>query len=131
MGLTYPVKNVFWETAGEPPFNPDQGTPSNTNELYLDWLNYVLNQSSIPQTITSSYGDNEQTVPKDYADSVCNQFMKLGARGVSFLSSSGDGGVSGGQPSQCESNDGSGKRKFLPTCKSAHPFSHSRCRSIY
>lgn len=77
----------------------------------------MLAKSDLPQTITSSYGDDEQTVPKDYADKVCNLFMKLGARGVSFMASSGDGGVSGGQPTNCKANDGSGKTKFLPTCK--------------
>lgn len=117
MALSYPIPNVFYETGGQPPFNPDDGTPSNNNEPYLDWLNYLAGKSSVPQTMSSSYGDNEQTVPRDYADTVCTQFMKLGARGVSVLASSGDGGVSGGQPSDCVSNDGSGRTMFIPTCK--------------
>jgi len=58
---------------------------NDTNEPYLDWLNFILNQTSIPQTITTSYGDDEQSVPNDYADSVCNGFAQLGARGVSIL----------------------------------------------
>lgn len=111
------MTNVFYATGGRPPFKPDSGTPSNSNEPYLDWLNYMLQNPNLPQTITSSYGDNEQTVPKDYADNVCNQYMKLGARGVSFMCSSGDGGVSGGQPNNCQANDGSNKKKFLPTCE--------------
>ncbi len=73
-------------------------TPTNTNEPYLDWLNYLkgLSDDEIPQTVTTSYGDNEQTVPISYAVRVCNDFAQLGARGVSLLFSSGDGGVSGG-----------------------------------
>lgn len=65
---------------------------TNTNEPYLDWLNFILEQSTIPQTITTSYGDDEQTVPNDYANSVCNGFMQLGARGISVLFASGDFG---------------------------------------
>lgn len=82
----------------------------------------MLAKSDLPQTITSSYGDDEQTVPKDYADNVCNLFMKLGARGVSFLCSSGDGGVSGGQPTNCQANDGSGRTKFIPTFPAGCPW---------
>ncbi|KAJ3493922.1 hypothetical protein NLG97_g4416 [Lecanicillium saksenae] len=122
MALTYPISNVFYETGGQPPFNPDDGTPSNNNEPYLDWLNYLATKDSVPQTMSSSYGDNEQTVPKDYADKVCDQFMKLGARGVSVLVSSGDGGVSGGQPSDCRTNDGSGRTMFLPTFPASCPW---------
>ena len=118
VGLSAGINNVFYSTGGSPPWKPDSGSNpnNNTNEPYLDWLKYMLDKSDLPQTITSSYGDDEQTVPKDYADNVCNLFMKLGARGVSFLCSSGDGGVSGGQPTNCQANDGSGKTKFLPTC---------------
>ncbi|KAM3437147.1 hypothetical protein NHJ13734_004794 [Beauveria thailandica] len=124
VSLSAGIQNVFYSTGGRPPWKPDSGSNpnNNTNEPYLDWLNYMLAKSSLPQTITSSYGDDEQTVPKDYADNVCNLFMKLGARGVSFLCSSGDGGVSGGQPTDCEANDGSGKRKFLPTFPASCPW---------
>ncbi|PNY26630.1 Uncharacterized protein TCAP_03439 [Tolypocladium capitatum] len=121
MGLTYPINNIFYETGGQPPFTPDAGTPTDTNEPYIDWLNYMNGLDEVPQTVTSSYGDNEQTVPRDYADSVCNQFAKLAARGVSILVSSGDGGVSGGQSGQCVSNDGSNTQKFLPTFPSTCP----------
>jgi tripeptidyl-peptidase-1 len=65
---------------------------TNTNEPYLDWLNFILNQTTIPQTFSTSYGDDEQTVPLDYANSVCNGFATLGARGVSIMFSSGDAG---------------------------------------
>lgn len=63
-------------TGGEPPFIPDSGESSNENEreyeslpnqshltffiAYLDWLNYVLNQTSIPQTFSTSYGEDER-----------------------------------------------------------------------
>jgi tripeptidyl-peptidase I len=65
-------------------------------KLTLDWLNFILDQETIPQTISTSYGDDEQTVPPDYAESVCNLFAQLGTIGVSVLFSSGDSGVGGG-----------------------------------
>lgn len=91
LALTYPIKNVFYSTSGEPPFNSDSGTPRNTNEPYLDWLKLGYHS----QTISNSYSDDEQTVPKDYADAVCGQFMKLAAHGVSVLIESGDHGATG------------------------------------
>lgn len=90
--LTYPLKNVYYSTGGSPPINAPPGTP-NTNEPYLDWLQYLAGQDSPPQTITVSYGDDETSVPNDYADSVCTQFMKLGARGVTVFVASGDDGA--------------------------------------
>jgi tripeptidyl-peptidase-1 len=86
-------------------------TPSDSNEPYLDWLNFILSEESIPQTISTSYGDDEQTVPRDYATSVCNLFAQLGTRGISVLFSSGDFGVGGGS---CLSNDGANRTQFIP-----------------
>ena len=70
-----------------------------------------MSQKTIPQTISTSYGDNERTVPLDYATSICNMFAQLGAMGVSVLFASGDSGVGGGS---CRSNDGKGSKKFIP-----------------
>ena len=77
----------------------------------MNFLDYILAQDSIPQTITTSYGDDEQTVPQDYAQAVCDGFMKLGLRGTSVMFSSGDSGVGGGN---CLSNDGKNTKQFLP-----------------
>ena len=52
-------------------------------------------QTNIPQVISSSYSDDEDTVPESYARRVCSGFAQLGARGVSVLVSSGDNGVAG------------------------------------
>jgi tripeptidyl-peptidase-1 len=81
------------------------------NEPYLDWLNFMLGGSSIPQTISTSYGDDEQTVPEDYATSVCNLFAQLGSRGSSVLFASGDDGVGGGV---CETNSDPDQVQFQP-----------------
>ena len=87
------------------------------NEPYLDWLDFIMTQKTIPQTISTSYGDDEQTVPRDYATSVCNMFAQLGAMGVSILFGSGDGGVGGAGlvKGSCFSNDGMNRTEFLPT----------------
>jgi len=90
--ITKSIPNVFYSVGGRPPI---VGGGTNTNEPYLEFLNYLLSlsNSSLPNTISISYGDDEDTVPLDYADNVCNLFAQLGARGVSVLVASGDSGV--------------------------------------
>lgn len=117
--VTYPIENVFYSTGGRPPFNPIGGDDENTNEPYLDWLQYTIGLDNPAQTYSISYGDDERTVPTDYADAVCSQFMKLGARGVSVLTAAGDAGVGGKEV--CK--DGSSEiNKFLPEFPSACPW---------
>ncbi|KAJ3491365.1 hypothetical protein NLI96_g751 [Meripilus lineatus] len=118
-GISFPTPNIYYSTGGSPPFIPDSETPTNTNEPYLDWLNFVLAQSSVPQTFTTSYGDDEQTVPQDYALNVCNLFAQLGARGSSIMFSSGDSGVGGGD---CRTNDGKNTVRFQPAFPASCPF---------
>ncbi|KAJ2929470.1 hypothetical protein H1R20_g7629, partial [Candolleomyces eurysporus] len=90
--ISYPTPNIYYSTGGSPPFTPDSVTPNNTNEPYLEWLTYMLSQPTIPQVITTSYGDDEQTVPEDYARRVCQTFAQMGARGITLFFSSGDSG---------------------------------------
>lgn len=113
LGIAYPTPLKVYNTAGSPPFNPDAATSSsNNNEPYLDWLQFVLNQTDLPQVISNSYGDDEQTVPMSYANAICKAFAQLGARGVTVLFSSGDNGV--GAAGKCFSNDGRNASTFLP-----------------
>lgn len=56
IGLAYPIPMVSWSTAGSPPFTPDLVTPINSNEPYLDWLEFVLAQKDLPTVISTSYG---------------------------------------------------------------------------
>ncbi|KAL1668875.1 peptidase S8/S53 domain-containing protein [Schizophyllum commune] len=115
--LSYPIPNVYYSTGGSPPYTEDSQTPTNTNGT--DWLEYILDQDDIPQTFTTSYGDDEQTVPQDYAQNVCDQLAKLGARGASILFSSGDFGVGGGD---CANNDGSNATAFQPAFPASCPY---------
>ncbi|KAB5595344.1 Tripeptidyl-peptidase I [Ceratobasidium theobromae] len=125
-GISYPIQNVYYSTAGQPPFNPSAETPDNTSEPYLEFLQYLLAQKNPPQTISTSYGDEEQTVPIEYAKRVCGMFAQLGARGVSVIFSSGDGGVGDGNgttnSTSCVSNDGKNKRMFLPNFPASCPY---------
>ncbi|KZT42984.1 subtilisin-like protein [Sistotremastrum suecicum HHB10207 ss-3] len=125
-GLSHPAPATFWSTAGSPPFIPDVGTPTDTNEPYTEWLNFILAQKSIPQTISTSYGDDEQTVPLSFAQRVCNGFAQLGARGVSVIFSSGDGGVGDGDANpatqECLTNDGRNATRFAPAFPASCPF---------
>jgi len=122
LGFTLPTRNIFWSTGGSPPFTPDISTPYNTNEPYLDWLNFILGQpkDQIPKVISTSYGDDEQTVPASYARRVCKGFAALGALGVSVIFSSGDFGV--GKTGFCYANDAQQNPTFLPTFPATCPY---------
>ncbi|CAJ2509324.1 Uu.00g143500.m01.CDS01 [Anthostomella pinea] len=93
LGISWPTPMTSYLTGGMPPFLPSVSTPTDSSEPYLTWLNYVVAQPSLPQVISSSYGDDEQSVPYSYAKRACAMFAQLGARGVSMLVSSGDAGV--------------------------------------
>ena len=97
----------------------DQPTQPGSNEPYLDFLNYILAKpdSELPQTISTSYGEEEQSVPQDFALKVCNLFMQLGARGVSVLFSSGDSG-----PGNSCVRTSDGATYFNPTFPAGCPY---------
>ncbi|KAH9921162.1 tripeptidyl peptidase A [Fomitopsis serialis] len=124
--LTYPTPGTFYTTGGSPPFIPDDLEPTDTNEPYMQWLGYVLSAEDLPQSISTSYGDDEQTVPYSYATRVCAEFAQLGARGVSIMFSSGDGGVGDGDPDpatqECYSNDGRNVTMFIPEFPASCPY---------
>lgn len=86
LGLTFPTPGTFYSVGGSPPFNPSANTPTNTNEpydnvrgvspffhsvglltlvfgVYYQWLQFMLSlrSDSVPQTISTSYTDDEQT----------------------------------------------------------------------
>jgi len=94
----------FIYTAGRAPKNPD-------NEPFLVFVQSLANQTTVPYVISTSYGDDENTVDTDYATRLSQEFSKLGLRGVSVLFSSGDSGVGCNQ-----SGD-----KFMPTLPSTLP----------
>ncbi|USW55666.1 Putative peptidase S53, activation domain, peptidase S8, subtilisin, Ser-active, Sedolisin [Septoria linicola] len=120
LSIVWPTPMEVWNTGGSPPFKPDINTPTDTNEPYLVWLDYVLNQKDVPQVISTSYGDDEQTVPESYAKRACAGFAQLGARGISLFFSSGDAGVGG--DGTCFTNDGKNTSHFLPSFPASCPW---------
>ncbi|KAF8265651.1 subtilisin-like protein [Lactarius quietus] len=81
IGVAYPTRHIFYSTSGT---NGDRLT---------SWLEYMLDQISVPQTITLSYGFYEHRISPEYATYACNLFARLGLRGASILAASGDDGV--------------------------------------
>ena len=106
--ITYPVQHVYYSAGGQAMANIDNNEPSR-GDRYLEWLNYILSQQYIPQTISISYGVEERIVPLEYAIALCELFVHLGARGTSVLFASGDDGVG---PEECR--DDSGDAQFVP-----------------
>ena len=108
VALTNGVQNVtFWYQAGRQPKNPE-------NEPFLEWLSALANMTAPPLVISTSYADDEASVDWDYAQRVNTEFMKAGARGLSLLFASGDGGVAGAQTHSCVT--------FRPTFPAASPW---------
>ncbi|KAF8263869.1 subtilisin-like protein [Lactarius quietus] len=97
------------------------GGVNTENDPYTHWLAYVLNQKTIPQTISTSYADYEHAVPPKYAERICYLFAQLGARGVSAIFSTGDFGVGQGD---CRIPHRSGQlvKMFLPIFPATCPF---------
>ncbi|KAF9309723.1 hypothetical protein BG003_009433 [Podila horticola] len=61
------------------------------------------------------YGFNENQVSQKSAQNLCNVFAKLGARGISVIVASGDGGVAGSRPNNTCT-------RFVPTFPASCPF---------
>ncbi|KAK2744003.1 polynucleotide 3'-phosphatase [Myotisia sp. PD_48] len=114
---------VYFTTGGRGPLVPDLEQPdegSNSNEPYLDQLHYLrsLPNEKLPAVLTTSYGENEQSVPEKFSTAVCSLFAELGARGVSVIFSSGDSGVGG----SCQTNGKKKVTRFNPIFPAVCPF---------
>lgn len=122
LGIGWPTKLIAYSVGGRAPSTRDAATPPGSNEPYLAWLEHLLSQpdDELARVISTSYDDDEQTVPRSYATRVCNDMAQLGARGVSLLFASGDEGV--GFSGCCSSNDGTNRSSFLPEFPSSCPF---------
>ncbi|KAF8262652.1 peptidase S8/S53 domain-containing protein [Lactarius quietus] len=108
-GIAYPARVIFY-SIGESP-----------RDRLISWLEYMLDQVSVPQTIVITYGSYEHVVSLDYATYACNLFARLGARGASVLAASGDDGVG---PENCQFKDSYGNSyvRFFPTFPSTCPW---------
>ncbi|KAJ5301534.1 hypothetical protein PENANT_c002G09403 [Penicillium antarcticum] len=123
VGVSSPVPVTEFSTGGRGELVPDLDQPDpndNNNEPYLDFLQSVLklDNKDLPQVISTSYGEDEQSVPEKYARSVCNLYSQLGSRGVSVIFSSGDSGVG----AACQTNDGRNATHFPPQFPASCPW---------
>ncbi|KAI2786276.1 Tripeptidyl-peptidase sed4 [Penicillium oxalicum] len=122
VGVAHPLPVHEYITGGVAPFIPDADEPteaSDSNEPYLIFYEYLLSKhnSELPQVISNSYGDDEQTVPIKYAQRVCNLIGLNTLRGLTILHSSGDEGVG----SACQSRDGK-TPQFQPIFPATCPY---------
>lgn len=128
MPFIQPLDVVYYSTGGRGPYIDENGvldsnSTFNANEPWVEFLEALLAKESLPQVLSISYTDNEQQIPRPYALKVCDLFMQLGARGVSVLTASGDGGAAGTTGDICVVNNGfKNTTKFLPTFPADCPY---------
>ncbi|KAJ5101353.1 Peptidase S8/S53 [Penicillium alfredii] len=123
VGVSSPLPVTEYITGGRGQLVPDLDQPDpkkNNNEPYLDFLQAILklDKEDLPKVLSTSYGEDEQSIPKKYALSVCNLYAQLGSRGVSVIFSSGDSGVG----AACQTNDGKNTTHFPPQFPSSCPW---------
>ncbi|KAJ5678346.1 uncharacterized protein N7477_003979 [Penicillium maclennaniae] len=107
VAVSHPLPVHEFITGGVAPFIPNADEPTianDENEPYSVYYEYLLSKTNaeLPQVISNSYGDDEQTVPEKYAKLVCNLIGLNTIRGLTILHSSGDEGVG----SACQASDG-------------------------
>lgn len=88
MAMGLHVETEFWSFAGRMPDN-DQ------NEPFLKWMYTLSNTSDAPYIISTSYGEDEDSMTIEYQHRCNTEFQKAGVRGISLLFASGDSGVGG------------------------------------
>ncbi|KAJ5653314.1 hypothetical protein N7490_000317 [Penicillium lividum] len=120
--MSHPLPIHEFITGGVAPFITDADEPTEAddeNEPYLPYYEYLLSKtnSELPQVISQSYGDDEQTVPEKYAKSVCNLIGLNTLRGLTIIHSSGDEGVG----SACQAVDGT-TPQFNPIFPATCPY---------
>ncbi|KAF8265630.1 subtilisin-like protein [Lactarius quietus] len=116
--ISYPTPVTFYSNGGVMKLMPGTNQPD-TGDAYQAWLNYMIRLDTVPQTISSSYGDPEENVPLEYAKALCDLYAQLGARGASILVPSGNDGVGDGD---CIANKKTGKVQFIPEFPSTCPW---------
>jgi len=116
MAMGLHVETEFWSFAGRCPDN-DQ------NEPFLKFMLTLANTSEAPNVISTSYGEDEDSVTLDYQKRCNVEFQKAGVRGISLLFASGDSGVGGafGCSHECD-GDASGKKCLQAMWPAASPY---------
>ncbi|KAF7335276.1 Tripeptidyl-peptidase sed2 [Mycena sanguinolenta] len=109
------------------------------------WLDFMLSHPNPPLAISTSYGDDEQTVPESFAKRACAGFAQLGTSIWARFTTSNStlcvpqvpaecrsrslpetGGVGDGDPDPatqtCITNDGQNRTQFIPGFPASCPF---------
>lgn len=91
-GLVANSTFTFWSTAGRQEYS--------LQEPFLRWMLQLSNEketgsAAVPWVMSISYGDDELDMPVHYITRLNSEFLKLAARGVTVLVSSGDDGSAG------------------------------------
>ncbi|KAI0644036.1 family S53 protease [Trametes meyenii] len=81
---------------------------------FLEFIESVLGLTNPPLVLSTSYGFNEGELGEEIAANLCRLYAQAGARGISLIFNTGDGGVSGCVTQQCT--------LFIPTFPSSCPF---------
>ncbi|KAJ7230048.1 family S53 protease-like protein [Mycena pura] len=91
---------------------------SNFATAILDTTTFLDGVANPPSVMTTSYGSTESSFGSSMATKICNGYMALGARGISVIFASGDGGVRGNHDttSVCNNNN------FMPVFPASCPF---------
>jgi tripeptidyl-peptidase I len=93
LGLIYPAQGLLY-TNGNDGLDNFTGDAA-SDDHYLAFLHQLTYNDSVPSVVTTSEADNEGNISPAYARRVCNAFAMGGARGITFLFSSGDSGIQG------------------------------------
>ncbi|KAJ7018607.1 family S53 protease-like protein [Mycena alexandri] len=59
----------------------------------LDEANYLVSLAQPPETVVQTYSDSENDLTPQLAESICNSYAQLAARGVSYIVNAGDDGA--------------------------------------
>lgn len=100
IGYPVPVQYYYTHGLGVDENQPLQDLIGSSSELNIILLRYLrdLPRTSLPHTLSVSYGGLGSYLPVAYARKICDMFGELGARGVTVVFASGDFGVSNPSP---------------------------------
>ncbi|KAJ7448380.1 family S53 protease-like protein [Mycena latifolia] len=88
MGIATGVPTMFLSFGGS-------GSSDGFAQALLDTTIFLDGIDNPPSVMTTSYSSSESDFGISMATKICNGYMALGSRGISVLTSSGDGGVHG------------------------------------
>jgi tripeptidyl-peptidase I len=82
---------------------------------FLDTVNFLMAQDTLPTVLSTSYGPDEDLVSRKTAYKLCDAFAALSAQGVSILFATGDYGVGATDQRNCTG------KPFVPQFPSTCP----------